>query len=399
MISVLHARNFKLLADVDIPLERLTVFVGPNGSGKTTVLDCLYCLSQLKSKMPEDVFRGPFSPSRLIRRGATDLLTIQARAETPSGASFVRCTFEAFEKGGGNFHGAEWSVHLTSNKGRGPSAEFAARLGESSPRPNMARDDVGEAALARFRSRMDVFPSALKLRLDPICLAEPDFSTGDQIKIEESGRGLASVLADMALTQPDKFQLLQDSLRSVVPSVKRVRMARAPFYRTEIESTATLFGETSSKTINRQYFGYTPVLDMVGAEDLPSDAASEGTVLVLGLLAALMGSARPQLLLLDDLDRGLHPKAMGMLVQVLRKILKDDENLQIVATTHSPYLVDHLDAREVRLATIDPSGNAQVGSLVGHPDFEKWKDLMLPGEFWSTVGEGWVKDAGKPAHA
>ena len=38
MLTRLQIRNFRCLEDIDVPLGPLTAFVGPNGSGKTTIL-------------------------------------------------------------------------------------------------------------------------------------------------------------------------------------------------------------------------------------------------------------------------------------------------------------------------------------------------------------------------
>jgi hypothetical protein len=40
----------------------------------------------------------------------------------------------------------------------------------------------------------------------------------------------------------------------------------------------------------------------------------------------------------------------------------------------------------------DSKLGTQIAKLSDHSDFEKWKDEMTPGEFWSTVGEKWVAD-------
>ncbi len=39
MIHMVHIQDFKRLRDVSVELERFTVLVGANGSGKTSVLD------------------------------------------------------------------------------------------------------------------------------------------------------------------------------------------------------------------------------------------------------------------------------------------------------------------------------------------------------------------------
>lgn len=119
--------------------------------------------------------------------------------------------------------------------------------------------------------------------------------------------------------------------------------------------------------------------------------------MVLGLLTVLMGQGRPDLILLDDIDRGLHPKAQGEVIGLLRGILIQNPELQIVATTHSPYLLDHLRPEEVRLTTLADDGTVSVAGLTEHPDFDKWKDEMAPGEMWSLFGEKWVGELPKNA--
>lgn len=41
MLTRLKVRNFRALEDVDVPLGRITAFVGPNGTGKTSLLRAL----------------------------------------------------------------------------------------------------------------------------------------------------------------------------------------------------------------------------------------------------------------------------------------------------------------------------------------------------------------------
>ena len=76
-----------------------------------------------------------------------------------------------------------------------------------------------------------------------------------------------------------------------------------------------------------------------------------------------------------------------------RKLLSSDPDLQIVATSHSPYLLDQMQPQEVRLTMNRDEGSVACARLDEHPEFEKWKDMMAPGEFWSFVGESWVAHA------
>src|SRR5207244_1762002 len=116
-----------------------------------------------------------------------------------------------------------------------------------------------------------------------------------------------------------------------------------------------------ARHINREVVADALVFDFEGAPDIPADLAGEGTILVLGLLTVLLGPARPRVILFDDLDRGLHPLAQTSLIAVLRTILDQNLELQVVATTHSPYVLDDLKPNEVRLTALRPDGTARCG--------------------------------------
>jgi predicted ATPase len=347
MINSLHLGNFKGIRRADIGLERLTVIVGPNASGKTSILEALHHLSQLGAIAPNHYFAGPRDPSPLYRRSAaTEGLELSCSGTTgdlrlcilPSDVSHdlppkpLLWTFQIEGKEPGK-SSDDWQKFI-------PNTPFAQR-----------------------------FRPADLLRLDPSIMVSS--SHVDTIRMGSNGLGLASTLAFMALNQPDDFQLIKQRLSRVVPTIDSIRFQ---------QNAAGM----------HQYPSYQLTFDFRNARDIPAPLVSEGTILVLGLLTALMGDGRPDLILLDDLDRGLHPKAQREVVDLLRLVLDQNPDLQIVATTHSPYLVDCLRPEEVRLTTLGDDGTVSCASLVEHPDFDKWKDEMAPGEMWSLFGEKWV---------
>jgi hypothetical protein len=232
-------------------------------------------------------------------------------------------------------------------------------------------------------------PFGVLLHLDPARLAAPSYSVDKVPQVGSDGSNLASVLADLAITDPSRFQELQVRLRTVVPSFKSLGFDRAPIDKVEYwsEPDTGLYREVS-----KVYVGYRVKMNFAGAEDVPGHAASEGTLITLGLLTVLGRGPVPQLVLIDELERGLHPKALGELVRQIRALAECFPETQVIATTHSPYLVDHFQAEEVVLTTLRDDGSVAVGTLSEHPDFDRWKDEMKPGEFWSTVGEDWLRE-------
>ena len=123
---------------------------------------------------------------------------------------------------------------------------------------------------------------------------------------------------------------------------------------------------------------------------VPASAMSEGTLYALGLIVKILDPQRPKTLLIDDIDHGFHPKAQLTLVELLHKLLDEIPDLQIIATSHSPYILSGLKWEEVRVTGLKEDGSAVIQPLTKHPNYEKWKESMSPGEFWSHAGEDWV---------
>lgn len=358
MIREVRFRNFKGLRHVDMDLERFTVLVGPNASGKTSVLEGLQCLSELFTSWPAQWFRGEHNPFFLYTRSGEGPMEIQARGEM-------------------------WGVRLT---GQPPhqlppdiltphrADELVSQWGFQFDRNENGNEAGRWEAISPNTEVTHFLLRAALMRLNPSSLASPSVANWPEPRLAPDGQGLSSFLAYTALNRPEEFGRLQEALRAVVPSVQRVR-----FERVQARQGAPEWAESL-------------VFDFLGAPSVPGYLASEGTLLVLGVLSAFFRPSPPNLVLLDDLDHGLHPRAQRGLVSLFRRLLEQHPQLQIIATTHSPYLLDQLRPEEVRLTTLRADGTVACARLDAHPDFEKWKEEMTPGEFWSLVGEKWVPE-------
>jgi hypothetical protein len=376
MIQSASFRNFKSLRHVDVEFERLTVLVGANASGKTSILEGLYYLAELPFYKPSEFFSGVRHPIVFYSRGAAGEpmelrclgrgTGVRLRIEPPS------------------------ALRMDLRQSRPPSKTPLEPGWDFRAECKLTGDsDCDWKSLAENPSYIGEFGPAIVLRLDSTVLAAPSFIDRPDPHVDTSGVGLASSLAFMALNQPDRFQELQGHLRSIIPAFRRIRFDRLSGNRTEKE-IVTIDGERMTRHVNKEYVADFLLFDFQGATDIPAHLTSEGTLLVLGLLAAVFDDAGKRLIMVEDLERGLHPKAQRELVKLLRRLLEDRTDLQVIASTHSPYVVDELDPREVRITWADDIGSTQCARLDSHPDFERWKDEMWPGEFWSLVGEQWI---------
>jgi predicted ATPase len=79
MITKLKVKNFKALRDVEIDLTPIHVLIGPNDSGKTSILDALAALCRSVNHKLAQAFLGSWKGTELVWKGQSRLsVTIEA---------------------------------------------------------------------------------------------------------------------------------------------------------------------------------------------------------------------------------------------------------------------------------------------------------------------------------
>ncbi len=363
MITSVIIDNFKNLRHLEIGLEPLTIFVGPNASGKTSVLEALHYAVRAATGEPDKVFGYERHCDWLYTRDGSGDLSI---ACTTSGGVFL---FTA----------------MPPHKYPPPQTDL---LGTGRWTFNVSSPDGTALEDALRPARSMVF-----LHLNATQLAKASYSDRTPPRVEYDGEGLAPVLAYMALNDPDGFEKLVEEMRGLIPHLKRIRFSKALVRR--IEKEYVKFGkDTVERRSKRNYQGDSILFDFQNANNVSAHAVSEGTLMLLGLLTVLLGPAQPKILLMDDVEHGLHPLAQKLLLDVLKKVMQRFSDLQIIASAHSPYLLDQLQPEQIRLMALGKDGYSVCGRLEDNPQFDRWKAEMAPGELWSLFGESWLAEKG-----
>ncbi|RKH67726.1 hypothetical protein D7X96_18720 [Corallococcus interemptor] len=375
MIEKVQFRNFKAYRSLDLELEPFTVLVGPNASGKTTLLEGLRMLSTNGAPaLAKNSPRVPVIASNLRSFGSDQPIELIFHGQWGRAPGRIHLRGNALNERG--------VVHPVSGEWAGKTFSF------SKPVVLSAASRRQEELRFYEKLKMELRATAV-LRFETAKLAESSYSESAIPEVSSDGSGLASALAYLKLSQEELFLEIELSLKKIVPSVRRIRIERAAVEHST-QRTIALDEHKTQISEERLLWGNRVVLDMQGAKGVPADSAGEGTLMVLGLLTVLLGAKKPRLVLLDDIELSLHPVAQGKLIEVLRAIQKNDPELQIVATSHSPFILNYLKPEEIRMTFLAENGFARCEKLTAHPEFEKWKGLMSPGEFWSTVGESWI---------
>jgi predicted ATPase len=372
MIRSLSLRHFKAHRSTDIELGRLTVLVGPNGAGKTSVLKALQIMSQLVTVSPRELLQGELEPETLLNRGAAHSIKLRTQGELEKKKWSTSAEISLGEP---DVSGKRpWAAVLESHT---PS------LGERSAKTGQSFSNLGIDPLWRQLA------SATLFRMDPRKIAAPGYSDDATPCVEPDGENTAAVLASLKLGDDERFDAVVSGLRRIVPSIKRVRIRPARLIKTVLVSgDQRARGDFSARNI--EVSGHRIAFDFNQADDLPASSASEGTLVTLALLTALNARPRPHLLLIDDIEQSLHPLAQIELIRQLSELLEQLPDLQLVATTRSPYVLDGVDPSQVLVFYPRQSGGIAVKRLSEHPDAERSKGTLSAGQIWSLDPEEWV---------
>jgi len=372
MLKNLKLRNFKSHQDTEINFDdsRLHALVGQNSSGKTSVLQALYYFTKLANSAFDQVFVYQSNPDYIATVGQNDM--------------FVDAS--GFLMNNDNLRNwrVKYSFHrLKQGDNWNPIAKWEA---------GQAKKEVKGWAHSMYDTIQPIsreLKFSVHLKLSAANLAKATYSEDIVPQMEFDGTGLAPTLDYLRNEVPENFQILQEKLKQVVPGVVRIGIRRAKVVVSR-QAAIAVKGKSISYEEPQEMVGQEVILDMNTGERIPAHALSEGTVLTLGLLTVLQNPKKPSLLLLDDVEQGLHPKAQRDLMTVFKEIINDNPELQIIFSTHSPYIVDELEPSQVHVLSNNHSGFTRCKRLDEHPDIEWAKKTLTTGEFWDAEGEDWV---------
>lgn len=370
MLTEITLRHFKSHRETKLTLDesRLHAIVGQNSSGKTSILQALHYLSQLVQHPFSAIFQYDRSPEYVVSSG-------QKRAEVMVDGFWGYNTRQdwaasfSWERQNESdwLPGCSWKLKDVAKEFNGWSSYLA-----EAPYPL-------PQALGR----------AVYLKLVASTLAQAAYSDEVVPRVGYDGSGLAPTLDYLRGENPETFHQIQELLQHVVPGVRQMEVRRA-----KVEVLRQRMIEVDGKALpyeeRREMAGQEIVLSMNSGERIPAHAISEGTMLTLGLLTVLLNPRKPNLVLLDDVEQGLHPYAQRELIRVIKQILRENPNLQILFSTHSPYIIDELAPSQVHVLNSTAQGFTIAKRLDQNPNAEWATQTLTTGEFWDAEGEDWV---------
>ena len=393
MIKSLRLTDFKNFADETLRVGPFTLIVGANASGKSNIRDAfrflhgigrLYTLAEIVGEkygadwMPIrgsasgiGRFRGPGSN----RRPAAFALEVQmSLARGPKAVSGKDATYriqvrpEAYSNGKLSVEAESLRIGAEEVYSERVFDDPGMQLERSQPAlsqvPLRARNF---GAFEKARAVIDEFRSARFFDFRPDRMRAP--ASPGHMSLGDSGEYLPVVLRDVC-GDPRRKSALLDWVRELTPmDVEDFEFQLDPSDKVHL--------------VIREKFG----------AKLRADNASDGTLRFLAVLAALLGEDSGGLFFFEEIENGLHPSRLHLLVELIEQQTARG-GLQVIATTHSPELLSMVNDETFRNTSItcrlEDTNDAIIRSVADLPNIEKLRNTQGLGRLLTG---GWMETA------
>ncbi len=335
-ITKVRIQNFGCINDVTLFPTPLHAIIGPNDSGKTTVLRALH----LAVAFAQHVDHARPTDAPLVF--------------WPSARPGFSLEYD---------FGMHSRYRLRESGGH-PIGEITA--GEGKPVPFMDRrllptELLGDPSIAAIEN------GARIIRFDPDELRRPSALVPEGGRLaffNDRGYGLPGVYDRIINRSDDSLQKIVSTVRELFPTVDALRV--------NVVSGSLRALELSLKNGDR----------------IPLEGFSEGLLYYLGF-AALRYTDPVSLLLVEQPENGLHPARIHGVMKVLRDI---SQTVQVLVATHSPFVINEMQPDEVTVLTRTPEEGTRATLIKNTPNFEERSKVYALGELWVSYADGKLEE-------
>ena len=371
MLTRLYADNYKCLVNFELRFKDVTLLLGTNGAGKSSVLDVVYRLKQLLVDGRRIGDAEVFPARTRTRGGQRDIQTIALDVDLDGELFQYKLEVEHEEGDTGRAR-----VRLESLKTSG-GALFHCSLGDA----QLYRDDhsegprlpvdwtesfLGRVSAGRSNMRLTRFMDFVRrlviCRLHPVGFL-PN-ARRESARLDRDGGNFAAWYRHLVQEHTGQIQEMISKLRTVIDGFRGLRLEKAG------SDTRTMLVEFVDD----------------GGDSLQLDEVSDGERILLVLYMLLgMAADQPFTLLIDEPDNFLAlPEIQPWLIALADAC--GDSRHQAVICSHHPELIDYFG---VENGTLLERTNGGVTTVRAASSLDAGDGLRLS----ERIARGWIEPA------
>jgi predicted ATPase len=411
MLTELKLENWKSYESASLHIDPLSVLVGTNASGKSNALDALLLLNRVASGVMLTAALKGDGTQAPVRGG------VEWAARKPGSVFAVGVVCRADELTDYEYRLEGCMADNRCDLHSEQLTRIKYRPGKDGKRKSQAgsikllRTDACTASsptiVARLYNEKQGTPRQLS-RAHSVLFQ----LVGQKLRqeIQDGVTLVTSVLRDIFILDPipshmRRFSPLSDKLESDAWNVAGVLAALPPEKQQEIEAVLTQYAsQLPERDIRRVYaetvgkFNSDAMLyceehwlDQGPPPTVDARGMSDGTLRFLAILTALLTRPKNSLLVIEEVDNGLHPSRARLLLDMLRAV-GTQRGVDVLVTTHNPALLDAMGTAMVPFITVanrDPSTGHSVLTLL--EDIEQLPKLLAQGPIGRLSSQGLIE--------
>ena len=349
----LKVKNFRVLKDIELrDLTPLTVLLGQNGSGKSTIFDVFAFLSECLETNLHSAWDKRGGMREIRSRGSDGPVEIEIKYRETANTPLITYHLSINDNGNGPEVAEEW-LHWRRGSSGKPFRFLEVKNGEGiaitgeTPDKNEKRESVGLNTkdtlaidtLGGLKDHPRVF--ALRTFITGWYVSQisaencrvPQLA-GPQKRLSRSGDNLGNVLQYLLAQDRGRLEEIVSSLRKRVPLIEGITTKNMQDGRLLLQIKDEPFSD--------------PIL---------ARFASDGTLKMLAYLIVLSDPTPPPFVGMEEPENFLYPR---LLYELAEEISASTSRTQVLVTTHSPYLVDAVQPEETKYLSRNEDGFAKI---------------------------------------
>ena len=355
----LHVERFKSFREARLPLAELTVLIGANASGKSNLLEALQLLSWLARgrRLSEILYalrdrqldvRGPLH--RLAYAGASSFTLggvfkdesasqLLLKSEVAIRDDGLCVDYERAEELGaedaflyGVFAHSDGGVLRVAYDCSGedapsiddPDADVVACTDQQAVFTQLTTPARFSSTYKRAQERIPQAARQIQVALESILFLDPlprrmrDYSFTVERTLQGDGSNLSAVLYDLCEKQQRKAEVLAFVRSLPEQNILDLTFLTGPRGEVMVQLTESFGGK---------------------AQTYEAALLSDGTLRVLAVAAALHSVPEGSLVVIEEIDNGVHPTRAKLLLDNIQRVARE-RKLRVLLTTHNPALLD-----------------------------------------------------------
>lgn len=368
----IRVRGLRTLADVSLPLEGLTVLVGDNGTGKSTLLEALRIVSLIPSgKLFEELHRSHAIGSAVRRDCAGVALDVRFELDDAEHVYSVTLSSDARSVAGECLERLDDGSTLFERVGDKVtnSAGFAADAFQGISRTLLLLDHL--ASNSSF-DPLFARTAALLAGID----SHLPFDVAAMWGKRTRGSAEKSHMREPRLAEPgERLAMFGDNLVNVYQTLRNDK-SRAHWQDTLDLIRLGLGTDIEDITVSSAGGGYTTLaVEFRSIGKIPALQLADGLLTYLAFVALIRLDEGRTLLAFDEPETHLHPALLARVVTLFEDAAS---RYPVVLSTHSDRLLDALPdpVASVVVSELDAKHRTRLRRL-DPEQFEKWRDDYL----------------------